>query len=689
MTSILRLLPSGRALPDAVWITRHRGILAVLWIHVAGIPIFGLLRGFSLSHMVLETSAVAIPTAFASLSKPDRSLRMVAATLGLLISSGVLVHLSGGLIELHFHFFVMVAVVTLYQSWLPFLLAIGFVVLHHGTVGVLDPAGVYNHPSAIAHPWRWAAIHGLFILGESVACLAAWRLNENESARADEFDRKLAALVRSSDDAIVALTPEGLISSWNPAAASLFGMHPDSALGMPFSSFLGDPKANEPTLSFSAVAIDDHVQHREMSIVRPGGEHVQISLTISPIREPDGSISGNSVVARDITVQQIAQHEKEVSLSLLEATLESTADGIFVAGMDGRVVKFNKKLLQMWSVPDEVAAQGDSASMAFVVEQLIDPDAFMAKINELYADPEATSNDRLEFKDGRIFDRYSQPQRIDGVTVGRVWSFRDVTEQERAAENLRVAFEREREAAMSLRAVDDMKNSFLEAVSHELRTPLTAVLGNSLTLEHKGPEMSQEQQKSMLNSLSRNARKLERLLSDLLDLDRLARGILEPKLVPTDIRELVRSTLEDFQATGHEVGVDVEDLIAVVDAAKVERVLENLVANAVKYTPTGSHISVSIKAVGDGLLLKVDDDGPGVPDELKERIFDAFDRGSGSHSHSPGTGIGLSLVAKFAELHHGRAWVEDRPGGGASFKVSLRCKIVKDVALPQQHSAQT
>ena len=100
-----------------------------------------------------------------------------------MIASGILVHLSGGYIELHFHFFVMVAVIALYQDWAPFLIAIGYVVLHHGLMGTLDPESVYNHPSAWAHPWRWAAIHGIFILGASAASLVNWRFNEQEYAR--------------------------------------------------------------------------------------------------------------------------------------------------------------------------------------------------------------------------------------------------------------------------------------------------------------------------------------------------------------------------------------------------------------------------------------------------------------------------------------------------------------------------
>jgi diguanylate cyclase (GGDEF)-like protein len=140
--------------------------------------VYGLILGVDPAHLVMETSIVAVATLAGSSPKLNRKLRSVAATLGLFSSSAILVHLSGGLIEMHFHFFVMVAIVTLYQDWLPFLLAIGYVLVHHGFIGWLAPADVFNHPAAISHPWRWAFIHAIFISAESAALLVAWHLAE-------------------------------------------------------------------------------------------------------------------------------------------------------------------------------------------------------------------------------------------------------------------------------------------------------------------------------------------------------------------------------------------------------------------------------------------------------------------------------------------------------------------------------
>ena len=704
-SALLRLLPSGLSLPDDVWRRRHRGILVLLWAHVAGLFVFGLVRGFGPAHMLFESGVIAVLTLAASNGRSSRNQQMCAATLAMFTSSAELVHLSGGLIEMHFHFFVMVAVVTLYQSWLPFLLAISYVVLHHGVMGALDPASVYNHPSALLHPWRWAGIHGLFILGESIACMTAWRLNEAESMRGDEFHRQLAALVQSSDDAIIGLTPVGLVTSWNPGAELLFGydaqemlgrsvrvlLDPASPIHAALDAFdlpgspdpLDDPASPEAFEGF----VSSFAGGRQMRGIRKDGSVLDLSVTLSPVTGPDGTPTGLSAIARDVSDVKQAEEARESSLSLLQATLESTADGILVVDRAGKLVSFNSVFVNLWKIPGSVlAAHEDGLTIEHMLDQLAQPEKFLQTIRELEHQPVSKSYDMLELKDGRVYERYSRPQEVRGECVGRVWSFRDVTERERTQRKLQEAFEREQQATQSLRAVDEMKNTFLQAVSHELRTPLTSVLGYALTLEHRHESFSTEMKDEMLGAIVRSAHKLDRLLSDLLDVDRMARGVIEPRVQPTDMVALVETTLEDVSTDRHQLDVHTDPVVAEVDAPKVQRILENLIANAVKYTPGGTRISVRVEAAPCGLHICVGDEGPGVSDDLKLSIFEPFRRGAVHSFHSPGTGIGLALVARFAELHRGRAWVEDHEGGGAIFHVELACAVSPApaaVSLPQ------
>jgi PAS domain S-box-containing protein len=244
--------------------------------------------------------------------------------------------------------------------------------------------------------------------------------------------------------------------------------------------------------------------------------------------------------------------------------------------------------------------------------------------------------------------------------------------EQEAAQQLAAALERERAAAEHLRAVDEMKTTFLQAVSHDLRTPLTTILGIALTLEHRADGVPAHDLADLLHRLSSNARKLDRLLGDLLDLDRLARGTLTPRRQLIDVGALVRRVVDDTDVRDqHPVVVDAPPLQAAADAPKLERIIENLLVNAAKHTPAGTTIWVRLHARDDGVLLLVEDEGPGVPAQLREQIFQPFHQGGTIADHAPGSGIGLALVARFAGLHGGRAWVQDRPGGGASFRCFL------------------
>lgn len=265
------------------------------------------------------------------------------------------------------------------------------------------------------------------------------------------------------------------------------------------------------------------------------------------------------------------------------------------------------------------------------------------------------------------------PVFVDGELMAIQGIIRDVSTRERAEEALRNALHQERLAVEKLRSIDEMKGTFLQAVSHELRTPLTVIRGFAETLQEHGASLDEEQRARILERLTGASARLERLLVDLLDVDRLARGLVPLDCQPAQVRPLVDDVLDAVDPDGHVVTADCDEALVVsVDGAKVERVLENLLRNAVKHTPAGTSIHVAATARAGGLRLVVEDDGPGVPTELVERIFDPFAQGADAQrAASPGTGIGLSLVARFAELHGGEAKVEPRPGGGTRFVVDL------------------
>jgi hypothetical protein len=223
-------LPQGQTLPAGVFEVRHRWITRLLWLHVAGLPLFALARDYSLAHSLIEPTPLLV-LALAATFAPGRRLRATLTAIGLLTSSAILVHLWEGAIEAHFHFFLMIPVLALYEDWIPFLLSVAYVAVHHGAAGAIEPEAVYNHASAQEHPWRWAAIHGIFVAGASAIAIASWRFNEQlraqawrETGRRAEAEAVAAALSRSlRPDVLPSLAGGSVAARYLPADARDIG----------------------------------------------------------------------------------------------------------------------------------------------------------------------------------------------------------------------------------------------------------------------------------------------------------------------------------------------------------------------------------------------------------------------------------------------------------------------------------
>jgi diguanylate cyclase (GGDEF)-like protein len=171
-------LPQGLLLSESSWRRRHRWIVVLLWLHVVGLYCFAVLRGFGFLAPAFKVSIVAAAATLASSEQLGRRARTILASTGLVTCSALLVYFWNGQIEAHFHFFVVIPILILYQDWLPFLLALTYVIVHHGLLGAIAPGRVYDHGNAVAHPWRWAMIHGAFVLASSAASIVSWRANE-------------------------------------------------------------------------------------------------------------------------------------------------------------------------------------------------------------------------------------------------------------------------------------------------------------------------------------------------------------------------------------------------------------------------------------------------------------------------------------------------------------------------------
>ncbi|MGQ0535816.1 MAG: PAS domain-containing sensor histidine kinase, partial [Methanobacteriota archaeon] len=621
------VLPAGGALPAEVWAKRHHAITVLLVLHGVGLFFYGLYTGHSVIHSLLEGGILLAFALLASIERIPLRVRTAISSVGLISASAILTHFSGGFIEAHFHFFVMLGVISLYQDWVPFLLSIAYVAVHHGTVGVFDPTSVYNHPAAWAHPWRWALIHATFVLGLSAANIANWAANEGLYAKVTASE---ASLARAQELARLGSAEFDLATgrlAWSDEMYRLAGIPRGTIVTLDTVRTLVVPD-DRPAFDTALARMRETGEPFDLvhRIRRPDGVrtvHAQGHLVRDDAGRPLKMVGS----VQDVTEQKETELGLERALSLQTATLESTADGILVVDSEGRIVSFNKQFVGMWRIPQEIVdSRDDARALAFVQSQLKDPEGFLRKVRELYAASEAESFDVLEFSDGRIFERYSKPQRLDTKVVGRVWSFRDVTQRRRAEEAERIAMRQALEIGQ-LQEMNQFKTQLLNTAAHELNTPLTPIRLQLHLLKHEeSMQATAEDHHRSIEILDRNFDRLSRLIDSVLDVARLQSGKLRVERKPVDLSRIAAEAAESFAEPARKKGItlDVEPdgrLLVEADSDRIIQVMFNLLGNAIKFTPEGGTVTVTLLSVGDEAVVEVRDTGAGVAPAAHGRLF--------------------------------------------------------------------
>jgi PAS domain S-box-containing protein len=310
------VLPHGRTLPDELWRTRHRWLVRLLWAHAIGLPIVALLYGRGWPAALIDGAIVAAFGVAAALRPGGNRTQSVVVALGLLTCSAVLVVITRGLIEAHFHFFVMVAALSLYEDWVPFLTAVAYVFLEHGLMAsAMHHRAVFDHPGS---PWKWAIVHAGFIAALSVACMAKWRAAEHNRLA-------FRSLVNALEEGVLMVDRDGALITANPSAGRILGMEPKELLSPNGSRgwvFLGDdgaqlPEAERPI--HATAATGESRLAVPMALRRPDGVTRWLSVTTRAV-EPTDSGAPHSVVVSftDITEEREAVAALERSNSDLQ-----------------------------------------------------------------------------------------------------------------------------------------------------------------------------------------------------------------------------------------------------------------------------------------------------------------------------------------------------------------------------------
>jgi PAS domain S-box-containing protein len=366
------------------------------------------------------------------------------------------------------------------------------------------------------------------------------------------------------------------------------------------------------------------------------------------------------------------QTEKRLqqAVSLLNATLDATADGILVVSTEGRVISCNGKFLEMWNIKSEPAiGKRDEDLLAEALPQLQDSAEFLTKVRELYSSPEATSFDVLHLKEGRIFERYSHPQRIDERVVGRVWSFRDVTQARHMEHELRQSHKME---AVGLLA---------GGVAHDFNNLLMLISGNlSQLVSDSGLGDGHRSVVEQLLAITKRGAALTRQLLAFSRKDQAAPIVADLNAIILNMEPLLRRLL--FESIHLEISLSAAPLYVFFDVNQVELVIMNLAVNAQDAMPNGGTLSISTwnealaalepggeTSLTDYAVLEVRDTGHGMTTDIQSRVFEPFFT---TKEPGKGTGLGLATVYGIVQRAAGQIKISSWPNKGTSFRVYLR-----------------
>ena len=541
----------------------------------------------------------------------------------------------------------------------------------------------------------------------------------NPSSRptfSDDVTRALlAAIVDSSDDVIVSKTLDGRITSWNRAAERLFGWSADEAIGRSITLIVPDDRRAEEEDLLARLRRGERVDHFETVRITKDRRLVEVSITVSPVRDGAGRVVGASTIARDITprrevervlamtVQQLdvlyrladavarARQIPEVCEAAVEAIMATGASRASVLTFDEAGVMHFRAWRHL-SDGYRAAVDGHSpwaqdapAPAPILVEDVL-ADPSLAELRDVVT---AEGLRALAFvplvHQGRLLGKFmlyydavhafSPPEIRLAETIAQHVAFGLARIEATAA--IQALLAREQAARREADAANRGKDEFLAVLSHELRTPLNAILGWARML--RGDALSDAQRTNAIEVIERNAELQAELIGDLIDISRIAAGKMEIEREPVDLvlvaREAVEGLSADITAKQLRLALELDDRAGEVlgDGRRLRQAISNLLSNAIKFTPAGGRLGLRLARHDASARLTVTDTGEGIDPAILTRIFAPFEQGDRSTTRKHhGLGLGLAIVRQLVELHGGTVRADSAGRGqGATFTIDL------------------
>jgi PAS domain S-box-containing protein len=540
-------------------------------------------------------------------------------------------------------------------------------------------------------------------------------LDVTQRKQNEEAISRLAAIVESSEDAILAKTLEGVIVSWNSGAEKLYGYSAEEAIGKSVAMLMPPDRSGELPTILKRLAEGERITHYETVRVRKDGQRIDVSATISPLHDSAGRIYGASTIARDITERKRAEAALRDSEARHRAILHTTVDGILTIDDHGIIESVNPATLRLFGYA-EAEMVGSNVKMLMPSPDHERHDSYLA--NYLRTGERKIIGIGREVvgrrKDGTTFP---MDLSISEVTVGGRRMFtglvHDVTQRKQTEEMLRASQEeledrvRRRTAQLAqaneqlsqakeaAEAASRAKSLFLANMSHEIRTPMNAIIGmTELLLD---TELS-SRQRDFLKIVAESGESLLRLINDILDFSKIEAGKIELDRVNFDLDENLGDTMRALAVRAHGKGLELACRIRpdvptflCGDAARLRQIVVNLVGNAIKFTEGGEVVlEVWPEAANDSeveLHFAIRDTGIGVPAGKQKVIFEIFEQADSSPTRRfGGTGLGLAISSRLVDVMGGRIWVDSEVGRGSTFHFTARFRLAEEAPGEKRHA---
>ena len=532
---------------------------------------------------------------------------------------------------------------------------------------------------------RWVATHGRATYSDSGKVRSMIGVIQDITARkrAEDATKRLAAIVASSADAIVGKTLDSIVTSWNEAAERMFGYTAAEMIGQSVTVLIPPDQPDEEPAIIARLRRGERIEHYETVRVRKDRSLINVSLSVSPIHDANGTVIGASKIARDITQQK----RVEAALKAADARFRIMADSapvlIWMADTSRACTWFNRPWLEFTgrTVEDE---SGFGWMHGVHAEDL---DTRLRAFTDAF-------DERKPFKVEYRLRRHDGEWRwmLDaGVPLvegpensfsGYIGSCIDVTEFRQVGVEREQLLQSERFARTEAERLGRMKDEFLATLSHELRTPLNAILGWATLLRRL--DVGSPDHTRGLETIERNARVQTQIIGDLLDMSRIISGKVQLDVQPVDLQEVLSASIDSVRPSAEAKNIRLRSTLAQVgrvrgDPNRLQQIFWNLLTNAVKFTASGGRIDIVLERVNSHVEVSVEDTGIGIRPEFLAFVFDRFRQADPSITRRHGgLGLGLSIVKHLAELHGGSVRVKSPgEGQGSTFIVALPISVVR------------